>query len=596
MVASLLNVYKGRREKFWADLRKVETKINVISNLRLLVAALFIVAIYFSFSQSWSLYVAAILLVIFLYFVKRHALAFARKTHLEHLVEVNTREINVLQGKLDGLADGVEFLDPQHPYAHDLDIFGAGSLFQSINRCNTRLGKARLASSLTAPLEDKRRIDEVQSAVRDARERIEFRQHFQAAGMEIPEQSSDIPQLLRWIQQPPLLKTSPFIKIFLVIVPLLTLASLVTAFIFPYAKIALWCFVLVQWISTGIYLKDINAFHDYISKKKNILQKYSTLLQYLGDEQFSSSIMKELSKEGKDAHTKVQELASLVNALDARTNAMVTLFVNSFLLYDLQCVYRLEQWKKANGDKLKTWIDTISSAELLNTFATFSYNNPQFTFPEIKDELRISATALAHPLIRQEERIANDFTMGPAPQVFIVTGANMAGKSTFLRTIGVNLVLALQGAPVCAEQFSCPIIALRSGMRTADSLKDHQSYFFAELNRLKSIMDDLRKDIPLLILLDEILKGTNSNDKQAGSIALVKQLLPHPCLAIIATHDLVLGEMEGDFPDRVRNYCFEADIRNDQLSFDYKLKNGIAQKMNASFLMKKMGIIPDRAG
>ena len=169
----------------------------------------------------------------------------------------------------------------------------------------------------------------------------------------------------------------------------------------------------------------------------------------------------------------------------------------------------------------------------------------------------------------------------------------MAGKSTFLRTLGLNMVLALNGAPVCAASFKCPVIDIRSGMRTADSLKDHQSYFFAELNRLKSIMADLRAEKPLLILLDEILKGTNSNDKQAGSIALVKQLLPHPCLAVIATHDLALGELEQEYPEKVKNYSFEATIEDDILSFDYKLKLGIAQKMNASYLMRKMGIIPE---
>src|SRR5690606_959077 len=202
------------------------------------------------------------------------------------------------------------------------------------------------------------------------------------------------------------------------------------------------------------------------------------------------------------------------------------------------------------------------------------------------DSLSIEAEDLAHPLIAADERIPNSVIMGPAPTVFIVTGANMAGKSTFLRTLGVNLVLALNGAPICATSFHCPVINLRTGMRTADSLKDHQSYFYAELNRLKTIMGELRSNKPLLILLDEILKGTNSIDKQAGSMALVKQLLPYPCLAMIATHDLALGDLEKEQPGVVKNYCFEASIENDQLYFDYKLKPGLAQKMNASFLMK----------
>jgi DNA mismatch repair ATPase MutS len=303
-------------------------------------------------------------------------------------------------------------------------------------------------------------------------------------------------------------------------------------------------------------------------------------------------LLRSHGEKANNADVKVKKLASLVYALDARMNAMTSIFTNSFLLYDLNCIYRLEKWKDENSANLESWLDTVSDLEVLNGFSTFSFNHQSFTFPKIHDQLNISATELGHPLIKPEECVANDFLIGNGPTVLIITGANMAGKSTFLRTVGINLVLALNGSSVSAKTFSCPVINLRTGMRTADSLKDHQSYFYAELNRLKGIMDELRRNIPLLILLDEILKGTNSTDKQAGSIALVKQLLPHPCLAIIATHDLALGDLQTEFPAKVKNYCFEANIENDQLSFDYKLKQGLATKMNATFLMKKMGIIP----
>ena len=199
---------------------------------------------------------------------------------------------------------------------------------------------------------------------------------------------------------------------------------------------------------------------------------------------------------------------------------------------------------------------------------------------------------MGHPLLAEDERIVNDIHLDKEQSIMIITGANMAGKSTFLRSLGVNVALALCGAPVCAKEFHCPLIEMQSGMRTADSLKDHQSYFYAELDRLKSIMDELRAGKSLLILLDEILKGTNSTDKQAGSVALVKQLVDHPCLVLIATHDLTLGDLEKVYPGRIFNYCFEANIENDQLSFDYKLKRGLATKMNATFLIRKMGIIP----
>jgi DNA mismatch repair ATPase MutS len=316
------------------------------------------------------------------------------------------------------------------------------------------------------------------------------------------------------------------------------------------------------------------------------------LLYYLQKQKFSSSVLKDHSSKANNADVKLKQLASLVFSLDARLNMMTSLFTNSFLMFDLQCIYRLEKWKEENASNLEIWLNSVSETEVINSFGTFAYNHPTFLFPTIHKNLSIAATELGHPLIRPEESVANDFSIGDGPTVLIITGANMAGKSTFLRTIGINLILALNGSPVCAKTFSCPVINMRTGMRTADSLKDHQSYFYAELNRLKGIMDELRSDLPLLILLDEILKGTNSTDKQAGSIALVKQLLPHPCLAIIATHDLALGDLETEYPNKVKNFCFEANIENDQLSFDYKLKRGLATKMNATFLMKKMGIIP----
>jgi DNA mismatch repair ATPase MutS len=281
-----------------------------------------------------------------------------------------------------------------------------------------------------------------------------------------------------------------------------------------------------------------------------------------------------------------------VGQLNARLNFLTAVFVNSLFLYDLRCVYRLEKWKADNGSRLPKWLEAISQAEILSSVANFAYNHPHCQFPSIHQEYAIRAENIGHPLLDPEECITNSVTIGPAPSVLIITGANMAGKSTFLRSLGVNVVLALAGSPVYATSFRCPVIPLRSGMRTADSLKDHESYFYAELNRLKSIMDELREGQPLFILLDEILKGTNSTDKQKGSIALVRQLLEHPCLGIVATHDLALGALSEQHSS-VHNFCFEASIENDQLSFDYKLKPGLAQNMNATFLMKKMGIIKE---
>lgn len=585
--------YSKRKETFSAQLAETNSQINVISNVRLAIAALFIFLLYYGLRHhSGFLAVLPFLTGLFVYLVFTHSKLFNAKVHQQNLVRINDEELKALDGDVSSLGTGAEFTDPHHPYSHDLDIFGAGSLYQWLNRANTLIGRKKFAERLRCPLQSDDAIIANQEAIREMSPLTDFRQDFQAAGKEIEENPNDRVQLLAWLKHPPFLYGKNSYKITLIALPVVTLALLVAAFFDIRFRPFVILMAIFQWGFLGLHIKKVNAFHDYISRKKNILQKYAQLLHYVQKEKFKSALLKSHAEKASNADVRVKKLASLVYALDARMNAMTSLFTNSFLLYDLQCVYRLEKWKEENSANLEQWLDTVSDLEVLNGFSTFGFNHQSFTFPKIHKTLSISATDLGHPLIDPQECVANDFSIGNGPSVLIITGANMAGKSTFLRTVGINLILALNGSSVSAKSFSCPVINLRTGMRTADSLKDHQSYFYAELDRLKGIMDELRRDIPLLILLDEILKGTNSTDKQAGSIALVKQLLPHPCLAIIATHDLALGDLQTEYPGKVKNYCFEANIENDQLSFDYKLKQGLATKMNATFLMKKMGIIP----
>jgi len=588
----LVSFYEKRKSNFAALLQSKKKEINLVSNLRLFIALVFLVIVYFAFYNTPLFYITILPLIIFAVLIQQHSKLFDQKVHLENLVTINEQEAQALQGDISCFLSGSEFIDPHHPYTHDLDIFGDGSLYQSINRCNTIHGKKEMAQRLSAALTSPEEINLYQQSIQELAGKTDFRQHFQAAGMEIEEQALDRDHLIAWLKLPPFLYSKSFFKYLLIAFPALTILFVVAAFFFGTVKPIAILLALSQWTFLGFYIKRINAFHEYISRKKSILEKYAHILHFLQREKFTTPLLQKLSAQAQEADVKVKSLASLVSALNARLNWMTNLVVNSLFMYDLQCVYRLEQWKHENSANLKTWLDVICQAEVVCSMGTFSFNHPSFTYATIDTALRLEANALGHPLIPENECVTNDVIMGNNQSVLIITGANMAGKSTFLRTIGVNLVLALSGAAVCAKEFRCPVINMRSGMRTADSLKDHQSYFYAELNRLKTIMDELRGDKPLLILLDEILKGTNSTDKQFGSIALVKQLLAHPCLALIATHDLALGELEKEFPRQLKNFCFEANIEDDQLSFDYKLKPGLAQKMNATFLMKKMGIIP----
>ncbi|RAW02768.1 MutS-related protein [Pseudochryseolinea flava] len=586
--------YTEREERFSLSLKDITSKINVVSNIRLTTAVLFLGCIYLALTKSTSFfYLLPVLLIAFVWMIFKHAQLFKQKVHLENLVAINARELKLLENQYEKIYSGAEFNDPTHPYAHDLDLFGEGSFFQAVNRCNTIQGKHKFAHGLKTPLQHKQAIIARQAAIKELSHRVDFRQHVAAAGNETEEERGDYDELLAWLKQQPFVYSKKGFKFLLVIIPAITTVAVAGAFFNPWVKTLAILLAIFQWGFLGIYIKRVNAFHESIGRKRGILEKYAHVLHFLQREKFESPVLTGLTNNAQQADQKLKHLANLVGSFNARSNALTSIFVNSILMYDLQYVYRLERWRSENENNLRRWLEAVSDIEVLNTWATYAFNHQQFVYADISENLALSAHELGHPLIEPTSCVTNNVQLGEGESILIITGANMAGKSTFLRTVGINIVIALNGAPVFATKFNCPLILLQTGMRTADSLKDHQSYFYAELNRLKSIVDQLRSKLPLLILLDEILKGTNSTDKQAGSIALVKQLIPHHCLAMIATHDLALGELEIEFPDHVKNFHFEPNIENDQLSFDYKLKRGIAEKMNATFLMKKMGIIPN---
>ncbi|MDQ2656603.1 MAG: hypothetical protein M3Y60_04210 [Bacteroidota bacterium] len=590
--ADLRNYYGKRHADYSATLNSVRAKINNVSNVRLILAAAFLVLLYLGLTSHGLFYSLPFVLVVFVFYVREHARLFAEKIRLENLQKIQNQEMHSIDGDFSHNSSGSEFIDVHHAYTHDLDIFGEGSVFQYMNRGHTRGAKALLARRLSQKPGSIAEVRQWQEAVSELATKTDFRQEVQALSMQVNEQPHDQRQLAQWISEPDFIHGKSPYRLVLNVFPVVTVLLVVLAFfvdgLTPFAIFA----AALQWIFLGFHLRRVKTFHEHISQKKDALEKYAAILYFIRKENFTSSLMRSLASRAAQADEKVRRLAKLVRAFDARLNSMTNLVVNSLLMYDLQCVYRLEKWKSENASDLMGWLEVIRETEVLCSLGTFSFNHPRFSFPSINSDLLLTARGLGHPLLREEERVVNDLHADSKQSLLIITGANMAGKSTFLRSLGVNAVLGLAGAPVCAEQFDCPMIDIRSGMRTADSLKENQSYFYAELDRLKSIMDELREGKPLLILLDEILKGTNSTDKQAGSIALVKQLVGHSCLAIIATHDLALGELEESYPGRVLNYSFEADITNGHLFFDYKLKRGIARNMNATFLMKKMGIIP----
>lgn len=587
-------VYRNRELFFSENLSKTNRSIAQTAYARILIAILFIPIIYVGFNTAKFLYLLAPLVIAFIVLMRRHNKLFGKKSLLEELIALNVSEQASLKHQSAIFPDGDRFKDPHHAYSYDLDLFGEASLFQYLNRCSSLVGEEALAKSLASRELSKDQIIDQQEAVKEMKDKIDFRQSMWAQGHLYSENLKDKESILNWLNDKNFIYPRKGIRIFSYLWPAITvLLAGLTFFKASFIPIAILA-IGVQWTMTAFYSKATKQLQSVMGRKKKQFEKFSALLKLIGEETFESKAAASLRNTSEIASYEFSKLASLTNALENRMNAIANMFGNSFFLYDLHCIHNLEEWKTLNGDRLPHWLDTIAEMDKLCSLGTFYFNNPTYSFPQIDEEkLIFEASDLGHPLIDTSFRVVNPVSLGLPHKALIITGANMAGKSTYLRAIGVNNILAMIGAPVCASSLRCSIFDLHTGMRTADSLSENQSYFYAELNRLKKITSAMSAGKPVLVLLDEILKGTNSDDKQKGSIALVKQLIKHECLTIVATHDLVLGTLKTEFPELIENYSFESTIVNDKLNFDYKLKLGTARNANATFLMKQMGIIPE---
>ena len=299
----------------------------------------------------------------------------------------------------------------------------------------------------------------------------------------------------------------------------------------------------------------------------------------------------ELGSKNELSSKAIKKLAKILAALDTRLNVFAGILVNAIFLWDILQVYRMEKWKNQHKDDLIRWFVTLGKFDALNSLSILSFNHPNWTFPELSyKDFELRAHDLKHPLMQDDDCVGNDFIISERPHIKVITGANMAGKSTFLRSLGTNMLLAMMGAPVSAKSLALSPIEIISSIRTKDSLAKNESYFYAEIKRLEVIINRLKKGERLFVFLDEILKGTNSKDKEQGSKALLKQLVELKAVGVIATHDLNLGIISQEFKTYVNNLCFEVEIQDGGLHFDYKIREGIAQNLSATYLMKQMGI------
>jgi len=590
--------YQQQLEAQLRNLDHTKNRIRKTSIFRISSFLLTILGIYISSGFGW-IPIAIVTIVgfgLFIYFVIKHAQLFRQRKWLEALVKISRNELELLVGNTDQQVEGKQFITPNHTFIEDLDIFGKRSLFQLINRCATNGGTESLASTLSNPLKDKMQLNQRQFAIKELCGKSEWRQEFQATGELNKEEANDVAEIKRWAASHKDSFQTTFYKVMLILNPLLGF-GVVLAIAFNLIGFGFFTlFLILPFVIVGTKIAQINHEHSQLSKRGDVLKRYAELFGLVEKETFKSDLLSkaksQLSSGEHSAKIAVASLSDISSKLDYRLNLPVALLLNIFFLWDIRQCIRLEKWKSNHQKDLDNWFDTLFEIDELNSFSGFAFNHPNSVYPTFSAAaFELSAINAKHPFIAVNSSVGNEIHISGWKQFHIITGANMAGKSTYLRTVGINLVLAMTGAPVLADQFTFTPVDLFTGIKTTDSLQDGESYFFAELKRLKHIIDLLNDGKQLFIILDEILRGTNSADKQKGSKALISQLVRLGTSGMIATHDLSLGELKKSFPENIQNKRFEVEITNDELVFDYKLKEGISQNLNASFLMEKMGIV-----
>lgn len=597
MEPELIAHYEVLADRYQQKLDQNRFQLRLISWLRLAiflsVIPVFIYLVPISHLIGWM--VVLICLSAFFWMVKQSVNTERLLQYYQNLVDINIHEIRAIHRDFKAFDLGNEFIDPDHDFSYDLDLFGENSFFQFLNRTITSGGKNKLAGSIQQSNPAAETIRQKQSAINELAACLDWRQQFLATGRNTERNYSA--ELIFLEKEALQLKHTSFLKIVLAIIPGLTLL-LGALSIFDFIPNSFFYLaVLVQWILFLTYSRTIGIFSKAFGVKTKLLNQYSDLLLLIEKKEFQTEYLvfqkNKLYNNGKPASQITSSLQKILNELDYRQNILVGFALDSLLLWDIRCLYRLHKWQNSYGSQLKEWFDVIAEFDALISLSNLNYNHPEWVVPVLYSEyFNIHAQNMGHPLIAKEKRIDNPFHLDNDEQIVIITGANMAGKSTFLRTVAINMILASQGCKVCATAFGFSPVRLFTHMRTTDNLMKDESYFYAELLRLKYMLELLHRGENLFIIIDEMLKGTNSIDKLSGSVELLKQLIQLKTHCMVATHDLKLTELAESYPRIIKNQCFDVNLSGDELQFDYQLKDGVTSTMNATFLMRKMGIIP----
>ncbi|RSK51260.1 MutS-related protein [Hymenobacter rigui] len=547
--------------------------------------------------------------LVFLGLVQWHSKVGYQREHHRLLARLNQDELARLAGKLSGFDPGLRYLDAQHPYAADLDVFGPHSVFQLLNRSTSRLGQDWLAGWLLAPASPATVQERQQAAVELAPD-VAWQQEWQARARHYPRQEQDPRAFSGWLRQPDFFASRAWLVPLMAVLPVLGVGAIL-ATLNGYSMALL---LLLPAVVLNSQLAAIRAeYYEQTTTIRDALRAAHDQLALFEAGEWKSPALRRLHRVlhdtgGTAAAQLLRRLSGVAGWFSARQNPAVAGVLNTLLLWDLWGIWQLERWKRRLTGGLEPLLEAAAELDALVSLAAFRAANPAFAEPDVTaPALTVEARQLGHPLLFGGEGVRNDFQTSGQGQTVIVTGSNMAGKSTFLRTVGLNLVLAQAGAVVPAEALRCGPAQVFTAMRSNDNLAESTSSFYAELKRLRLLLDLTDgspalgttneapgTNSPVFYLLDEILKGTNSEDRHRGARALVYQLRHRAASGLISTHDLELAALEADLPAHVRNVSFNSFLNPDgTLRFDYRLTPGVCRSFNASQLMRLMGIVVD---
>jgi hypothetical protein len=599
--AEIIAGYDQKIKQVTADIDQTKKLIDQLSFIRIalfLAEILLFILLVSSADDGLRTLIQVGLLVpviAFAFIVRRQSNLDREIDYKKQLLWVYQNEWNILNGIENGYDHGKVFESELHPYTSDLDIFGNASLFALINRCSTKSGNDLLAKNLA----NKSSRDQIllrQEAVKEMIDKITETYAFRANlhGYD-PNKIEQIKiQLKHQLGVQLEFVGGKFLRFYVKLVPYLSIALILAALLISTAFWQILVLLLVIHIGWNVFLSaKINKVFYTFGGSSNLLNGYASAILWTENQSWKSLYTQSLLDSKIPVSKEIKGLSKIIQNFDARLNILVGGILNAFLLWDLKCCISLDVWYKSSSKDVISALDHLGDFEELISLATTAYNQPDWTFPEVTDQFALKTVHIGHPLINEQLRVNNDFHLEAKPTVDIVTGSNMAGKSTFLRTLGINMVLAYSGAPVCAKSMQLSVFSINTYMRIKDSLNESTSTFKAELNRLKMILDNVVKDKDTLVLIDEMLRGTNSRDKYLGSKVFVQKLITEKTPALFATHDLQLADLINDYPETVRNFHFDIQITDGEMRFDYLLKQGPCKTFNAAILLKEIGLTLD---